>query len=120
MAKSVIELRRLRVMGHHGVGDAERAAAQPFELDIDVTVDAATAGLTDDVRDTVDYGEVTREAVEVVSTQSFQLLEALAQALADSILRHREVEEVTVTVRKLRPPVEADLRSAAVRLTRAR
>jgi dihydroneopterin aldolase len=117
---SVIELRGLRVLGRHGVSDEERSVAQPFELDLDVALDMARAASSDDVADTVDYQALAEGACEVVGGGSFRLLEALAEAVAVSALGHPGVEEVTVTVRKLRPPVPLDLASAGVRITRTR
>jgi dihydroneopterin aldolase/2-amino-4-hydroxy-6-hydroxymethyldihydropteridine diphosphokinase len=48
------------------------------------------------------------------------LLETLARAIADAVLSDERVEQVTVSVRKLRPPVPFDIRSAGVRITRER
>jgi FolB domain-containing protein len=116
----LIELRALRVLGRHGVTNQERAAAQPFELDLDIAVDLAAAAASDDISDTVDYGHLAEEASAVVSGSSFRLLEALAEAVASVVLSHDGVAEVTVVVRKLRPPVPVDLGSAGVRITRSR
>jgi dihydroneopterin aldolase len=102
------------------VSDEERSVAQPFELDLDVALDMARAASSDDVADTVDYQALAEGACEVVGGGSFRLLEALAEAVAISALGHPGVEEVTVTVRKLRPPVPLDLASAGVRITRTR
>jgi FolB domain-containing protein len=117
---SVIELRGLRVLGRHGVSDEERSAEQPFEIDIDVALDTTLAASSDDVADTVDYQALAVDACEVVEKRSFRLLEALAEAVARVLLAHEAVLQVTVSVRKLRPPVPLDLASAAVRITRSR
>ncbi|MFZ0664995.1 MAG: dihydroneopterin aldolase [Acidimicrobiales bacterium] len=119
----MIELRGLRVLGHHGVSDQERDSAQPFELDIDVVLDegaGVAAAASDDVEDTVDYGLVSEEAAAVVSGSTFHLIESLAEAVANAVLKHDPVAEVTVVVRKLRPPVPVDLWTAGVRITRRR
>lgn len=117
-ALSLIELKGLRALGRHGVSDEERSAAQPFELDISVALDMTRAAASDDVSDTVDYQAIGQEAYEVVGERSFKLLEALAEAVAEVILKHERVEWVSVSVRKLRPPVPFDLASAGVRITR--
>jgi FolB domain-containing protein len=117
---SAIELRGLRALGRHGVSDEERSAEQPFEIDIDVAVDTTLAASSDDVADTVDYQALAVDACEVVEKRSFRLLEALAEAVARVLLGHEAVLQVTVSVRKLRPPVPLDLASAGVRITRAR
>jgi len=116
----VIELRGLRVMGTHGALAEEQTKPQPFEIDLDVELDMSAALASDDVEDTVDYGAVVSLAERVVATEHFNLLEALAGRIADAVLADERVTAVTVTVRKLRPPVAADLATAGVRLTRRR
>ena len=116
----MIELRGLRVMGMHGALAEEQARAQPFEVDLDVELDMTAAMGSDDVADTVDYGAIVDLAARVVATEHFNLLEALAGRIADAVLADGRVTRVTVVVRKLRPPVAADLATAGVRVTRSR
>ena len=120
MSGDVVELRGLRVVGTHGVLAEEQSRSQPFEVDIDVGADLSTAGRTDDLGDTLDYGAVVAAAVRVVGDEHHALLERLAQRIADEVLADPRAAWVTVRVVKLRPPVPADLASAAVRVTRAR
>ena len=115
-----IELRGLRVLGVHGALAEEQTRAQPFEVDVDVTADLSKAGATDELDDTLDYGAIAEAADRIVSGERFILLERLAQRIADEILADERVESVTVTVRKLRPPVPVDLATAAVTINRAR
>jgi dihydroneopterin aldolase len=108
-------------MGVHGVLPEERSRAQPFELDLDAALDLAPASASDDLADTVDYGALVDAVAAVVSGSSFALLEALAGAVASAALAcDRRIEEVVVTVRKLRPPVPHPLTSAGVTLRAAR
>jgi dihydroneopterin aldolase len=116
----VIEIRGLRATGRHGVAEQERSVPQPFEIDLDLALDMTRAALTDQVSETVDYGIVVQTVAAVVANSSYHLLEALADAIASAVLSEPRCEQVTVTVRKLRPPVPLDLRTAGVRLTRAR
>ncbi len=114
-----IELRGLRVVGTHGVLREERERAQPFEVDLDLAVDLALAAVTDRLSDTVDYGAVIETAAAVVSGRPFELLEALAGAVADQVLAlDLRITSVTVHLRKLRPPVPSDLATVGVRITR--
>jgi dihydroneopterin aldolase len=116
-----IELRHLRILGTHGVLPEERQRAQPFAVDLDLEVDLAPAGASDALADTVDYGGVVDAVVEVVSgPRSYQLLEGLAGAIADRALTDDRVSSVTVSLRKLRPPLAADIASVGVRVTRRR
>jgi dihydroneopterin aldolase len=113
-----IELRGLRVTGTHGVLPEEQTRAQPFELDLDIEADLRAAGTSDALDDTVDYGALSETAARVVANERHALLERVAERVAEEALRDPRVHAVTVTVRKLRPPVPVDLASAAVRVTR--
>lgn len=109
------------MLGHCGAGAAERAGRQPLDVDIDLTADLDGAARTDDLVDTVDYGQVCDAVIGAVESQPVALLEHLAQRIADAVLAaDGRVETVVVVVRKLRPPVPYDLGSAGVRLTRSR
>ena len=113
-----IELRGLRVVGVHGALPEEQTRAQPFEVDLDVVADLALAGRTDDLSDTLDYGAVAEMVAKVVTGERFQLLERLAERIAEVVLEDPRATSVTVAVRKLRPPVPVDLSTAGVRITR--
>lgn len=116
-----IELRGLRVNGIVGVLAHERTQAQPLEIDLDLVLDLAPAGTSDQLDDTVDYGAVCEAAEQVVASTGFALLEALAERIATTLLDQDErTEAVTVAVRKLRPPVAQQLETSGVRITRAR
>ena len=115
-----IELRGLRVLGVCGVLPHERAEPQPLELDVDVEASLASAGASDDLDDTVDYGALCARIEEVVAGEKFALLERLATRVAEVVLDDGRVEAVTVAVRKLRPPVPQQLETSGVRIRRTR
>lgn len=120
MGADRIELLGLRAVGVHGVLPEEQARAQPFEIDVILETDFSAAVASDDVADTVDYGAVAEMAGRLVASESFRLLESLAARIADTVMADPRVDAVTVAVRKLRPPVAADLASAGVQVTRRR
>lgn len=116
-----IEIRDVRALGVHGMLPEERERSQPFALDLDVWLDVRPAGASDDLADTVDYGALVETAVGVVVDRRFQLLEALADAVARGLLAaDKRVTRVAVTVRKLRPPIPFDVGSVGIRVSRAR
>ncbi len=117
-----IQLRGLRASGIHGVLAEEKDRPQPFELDLDLAVDLAPAGGSDRLADTVDYGAVADAAVGLVSgTRSFELLEALATAVAGAVLAgDARIAAVTVALRKLQPPLAVDIATVGVLITRRR
>lgn len=120
MAGDRIELRGLRAVGTHGALPEERRRAQPFEVDLDIVADLAGAGGSDDLADTIDYGAVAGAVAAVLGGPHADLLEHLAERIVDAVWTAAGplAEEVTVTVRKVRPPVPIDLASAAVRIVR--
>jgi dihydroneopterin aldolase len=120
-AQDRIEVRGLRVVAVHGVLDEERARPQPFELDVDVWLDASAAAASDRLADTLDYGALVLSLAEETRTRSFALLEALADHLAATVLAADDrALGAAVTVRKLRPPVPEDVASVGVRVERRR
>ena len=114
-----IRLSGLRVVGTHGVLAEERERAQPFQVDLVLSVDLAAASVSDDLADTVDYGAVAGIVERIVREERCALLERLAGRIAEVVLAvDARVVAVEVTVTKLRPPVPVDLASAAVTLRR--
>ncbi len=113
-------MRGLRVEGVHGVLEEERVRPQPFEVDLDLHLDTALAASTDDLAATADYAAAADAVVAVISGPPRRLLESLAGAVAERVLRDPRVEEVTVTVRKLHPPLPHAVASTAVRIHRRR
>jgi dihydroneopterin aldolase len=106
-------------MGTHGALPEEQGRPQPFEVDVDMAVDLELSGRTDALADTVHYGEVSAAIAKVVTGEQHRLLERLATRVADDVLAvDARITCVTVTVRKLRPPLPVDLAAAAVTLTR--
>ena len=115
-----IEIRSLRVLGTHGALAHERTSAQPFELDIDIETDFTRPTATDELTDAVDYAVVIASAVSIVEGSSFRLLEALGSAVATALLVDERIEAVTVSIRKLRPPVSHDVATTGVVVYRSR
>jgi len=107
----------LEVLGTHGVLPEEQTRAQPFGVDVELEVDLGPAGASDDLADTIDYAAVIAVTVRIVETERFQLLERLATRIAEACREDERVTAVTVTVRKLRPPVPASLDHVGVRVT---
>ncbi|MCL6091998.1 MAG: 2-amino-4-hydroxy-6-hydroxymethyldihydropteridine diphosphokinase [Actinobacteria bacterium] len=116
-----IELRGLRFVGAHGATPAEEVLAQPFEVDLDVFADLSAAGASDDLAESIDYGDLCEAVRGVIEGPHVALLERLADKVAEALARAAgpALKGVEVTVRKLRPPVPFQLSSAAVRVYRA-
>jgi dihydroneopterin aldolase len=93
-----VELRGLRLFGRHGVHAHEKENGQDFVFDVDL--DVGERGSSDRLEDAVDYREVALAVREVSDARSYDLIEALAGAVADELLRRFAAERVLVRVVK--------------------
>jgi len=110
----------LRFKGRHGVTPEEKVYPQEFEVDLVLHLDLKPAGETDLLEKTVDYARVYQEIKFIVEQESFNLIERLAERIAEQVLNYHRVERVEVTVKKIRPPLEGDYSFFSVRLVRQR
>jgi 7,8-dihydroneopterin aldolase/epimerase/oxygenase len=110
----------MQFQGRHGVHPDERAEPQPFEVDVELALDLAAAGSTDDLGRTVDYSAVYEDCRRVVETASYRLLEAIAETIATEVLADYPVDEVVVRVRKPAVRLGGPLRYAGVEIRRRR
>lgn len=115
-----IRVNGLRVFGHHGVDSAEREHGQYFVIDIDAEADLEEAGRSDRLDQTVDYSPLIIQVRRIVSQEQFDLIEALAERVAQAVLEHPRVRSTTVRVAKPNPPIDADLDSVQIEITRSR
>ena len=116
-----IVLSNMVFQARHGVADWEKVEAQRFEVDVELAVDIQPAGLEDDLGRTVDYRGVYSITRQVVESTTFNLIEALAEAIAHEVLGgHAQVQEVVVRVRKPDVRLGGPLDHAAVEIRRVR
>jgi len=115
-----IALTGLRVRGHHGVLPSERRAGQDFVVDVSLDLDLTPAALSDDVADTVDYGELAEALAAVVRGEPVNLLETLASRLSDICLADARVAAATVTVHKPQAPIPLNFLDVSVTVHRGR
>lgn len=95
-----IVLRGIRAHAHHGVYAFERERGQVFRVDALLELDTAPAAAGDDLERTVNYAELAQQLHAVLSGEPVNLLETLAQRLADVCLAHELVQAAEITVHK--------------------
>jgi dihydroneopterin aldolase len=116
-----IVLADMRFEARHGVHDHEKVTPQRFEVDVELLVDLHPAGLEDDLTRTVDYGTVYATVRQIVESTTFNLIEALAEAIAHEILAEQAVaQEIVVRVRKPEVKLGGPLAYAGVEIARRR
>jgi dihydroneopterin aldolase len=115
-----IVLRNIQLDGRHGWYDHEIEVPQPFEVDVELVLDLAPAGTSDDLAKTVDYAGVYEIVRRNVESESLRLLEALAEAISRDILADFPVDEVGITIRKPAVQLGGPLDYAGVEIRRRR
>lgn len=113
-----IFLQGIGFIGRHGVYPYERQQGQRFEVDLELIRSCELAAQSDCLEDTIDYAELAALVLEVGTSQSFQLVERLAGAIAQAVLVRYPDVQLTVTVRKFPESIPGSPRFAGVTLTR--
>ncbi|HWU31775.1 MAG TPA: dihydroneopterin aldolase [Marmoricola sp.] len=113
-------IRGLEIFAHHGVFDFERRDGQIFIIDLDLEIDTRTAAASDALSDTLDYGNLVGGVRAAVEQDPVDLIETLAQRIADVCLAHEMVHRVEVTVHKPNAPIEATFADVALRIKRSK
>ena len=116
-ADSII-LKGLRIPARHGVTGQERAAGQTFVVDVMARLDLSAAGRTDDLSETLDYGVLAEAIHRRVSGEQWNLIETVAERVADLVLENELVTRVAVTVHKPEAPIGVPFEDVAVTIVR--
>lgn len=115
-----IELRGLVVRGNHGVFDHEKTDGQDFVIDLVLWLDLSAAAASDDLADTVHYGELAQRAHDIVAGPSRDLIETVGAEIADDIMTDDRVAACEVTVHKPSAPIPLTFADVAVVTRRSR
>jgi 7,8-dihydroneopterin aldolase/epimerase/oxygenase len=110
----------IRAVGRHGVLERERREGQEFVVDAVLGIDTRRAGRADDLSLTVDYGLLSQQLVDAVGSKPVDLIETLAQRLADVCLAQPLVEWVDLTVHKPQAPIEVPFDDVTLTIHRRR
>jgi len=114
-----ITLTGLAVFGHHGVFDHEKRDGQTFLVDITLWLDLGPAAATDDLTQTVHYGELAELAAAVVAGPPKDLIEAVAGEIADLVISSFPVHAVEVTIHKPSAPIPLTFADVSVTIRRS-
>lgn len=106
---AAIRLNRMSFYAYHGVFDAEKEIGGRFEVDCEYEIDTALAAQTDSVTDTVNYAEIYAIVENIITQNKFNLMEALANKMADTIIDSFDIISLKLKVRKMKPPVKGNI-----------
>lgn len=115
-----IAIRGISGFGRHGVFDHEKADGQPFSVDVRLDLDTSAAAGSDSLSDTVDYGAVANAVHALIVGEPVDLIETLAERIAEACLAWPAVSRVRVVVHKPQAPIEVPFDDVEVRITRSR
>jgi dihydroneopterin aldolase len=115
----LVRIRDLQVEAHVGVTEEERAVPQTLLVNLDLQVDTVAAGASDDLADTVDYGDIATTVADLIRGMRPSLLEHLAERIAGAMEDYPKITGIAVEVMKVNPPIPEKLGSVGVRIERA-
>jgi dihydroneopterin aldolase len=110
----------IEAIGHHGVFDFEKRDGQVFKVDLTLGLDTRPAARSDDLQDTVDYGSLVAAVKKAIEHDPVDLIETLAERIAEVCLTDTRVEWAEVTVHKPDAPIEATFSDVALTIHRSR
>ncbi|WP_297607685.1 dihydroneopterin aldolase [Nocardia sp.] len=120
MSTDRIELRGLRIFGHHGVFDFEKRDGQEFVVDVTLWTDFSAAAKSDDLADTVHYGELADQVVRIVAGEPRDLIETVVSEIADEVMNDPRIQAVEVVLHKPSAPIPHTFEDVRVVTSRRR
>jgi 7,8-dihydroneopterin aldolase/epimerase/oxygenase len=115
-----ITLTGIRAFGYHGVYAHERREGQEFIADVTLALSTRAAAASDDVLDTVHYGELAEQVAAILAGDPANLLETVAERISRAALAWEIVDAVTVTIHKPSAPIEVPFGGVSVTIRRTR
>ena len=119
MADQII-ITGIRGTGFHGVFEHERREGQEFSVDVCLDVSTSAAAGSDDLGDTVDYGQVAVAVHALIVGEPVDLIETLAERIAAACLAFGGVQQVAVTVHTPHAPIPVPFDDVQLRIVRTR
>lgn len=100
-----------------GVYKHERTTKQPIIIDLEIQYDTTQARFSDELRYTLDYHQLTLDLHEFIRNSSFKLIESLAHAIADRILKNQKIKKLALTLSK--PQALEQARNVGIKICRS-
>lgn len=114
-----IKIENLEVFANHGVFPEETKLGQKFLVSVTMYTDTRKAGNTDDLTASIHYGEVSQMIDRYMKEHTYQLIERVAESLAEEMLSTIPLlEKVRVEIKKPWAPVGLPLETVAVEIER--
>jgi len=116
-----IKITGLKLFGHHGVFSEEKEKGQNFLVDITFETNTRQPGITDELTDTIHYGEASEYVAQIFDEESLDLIEAVAEKIAMKLLiKYPMASSVTVTLHKPEAPIPVPFEDVSIKIKRGR
>lgn len=113
-----IYIEKMEFFAFHGVMEEEKKLGQKFIIDLVIEADLKNAGKTDNLEKTVNYALVYEKVKELTINNRYDLIEALAENIAEKILEDKMIKKIKVKVNKPSAPVQGIFSNIAVEIER--
>lgn len=114
-----IIIKDLEIFAYHGVLEEEKRTGQPFVVTAELFLDLREAGIKDDLSKTVNYAEVCQLIGDTMTREKFDLIEAVAETVADAILlKFDMIKEVHINISKPMAPIPMNFDTVCVDIVR--
>ena len=115
-----IIIKGIEIFAYHGALSEENTLGQKFIIDIEMKKDIKKACEEDSLEETVHYGWVHDDIVELVKNNKFKLIEKLAEEIAKNIINKYKIEEIRVLIKKPNAPINGIFKYVAVEIVRGK
>lgn len=117
---ATIRLINMSFYGYHGNSPAEKETGRRFEVDCEFVVDIRRAAETDSLSKTVDYTRVYSTIEDILKNNKFNLIETLADRMADAVFDNFAIDKLKIKVRKMTPPIPGNIDCFEIETERSR
>jgi dihydroneopterin aldolase len=113
-----IIMQGMRFYGYHGVLDKEKLMGQEFVVDCEMLTNFKRAAEKDDINLTINYAVIYENVKKIVENEKYDLIETVAERIAQCILDNKRIDEVIIRVKKPQAPISGEFKHMAVEISR--
>ena len=113
-----IRVLNLKIPGRHGIYEFEKEKDYLFEVDLEVHKSLRQAGVTDKVKNTIDYNDLILFTIDIFRSKDCNLIETVAESICEGIIKNFPVKKVIVKIRKPHAPIPAEFDTVEVEIIR--
>ena len=114
----IIKINEIQLFGYHGLYEEEKENGQNFIISLSIDIDYMDKN--DIIDKTIDYTKILNEVKDTFNQKRYNLIESLAVAISDNLMRDKKINFLDISIKKESPPIDAKLNSVEVNLRKAR